>query len=410
MLAALLTLALFGQPAVERVVDVRVQGNTLTADAEIVRMSGVQPGSEFISGTLETITQRLKDAGHFERVEVVKRYASIADPSQILLVIIVDEGRVTVRPAKDGQPARVVRRRGPALMFLPILGNVEGYGFTYGALVSMPNVAGAGTRLSVPVTWGGERSVGAGLEKRFDSPRLTRVRVDGALVRRENPAFDALDTRRQAWVRGEREIARALRLGAWGGLEDVSFAGTDSVVTRTGVDATFDNRVDPMLSRNAVYARTAIERLAIHDSSTPLRTMLDASGYVGGPGPSIIVVRVFHDGANQTLPPYLKVLLGRESTLRGYPSGEAAGDSTAAGTIELRVPVNSPLNIIKVGVRGFMDAATVYDAGEHLRDQRFVRSVGGGVWFTATVIRLAVDVAHASSGSTRVEVSSGVLF
>jgi outer membrane protein assembly factor BamA len=410
VLAALLTLALFAQSAGERIVDVRVQGNTLTEDAEIMRMAEVQPGSELTSGTLDAIAARLKNAGRFERVEVVKRYASIADPSQILLVIIVDEGRITVRPAKDGQPARAVRRRGPPLMFLPLLGNTEGYGFTYGALLSMPNLAGPGTRVSVPVTWGGERRIGAVLEKRFDSPRLTRVRVDGALLRRENPAFDAIDERRQAWVRGEREIARALRLGAWGGIEDVSFSGTDSFVTRSGVDATFDTRVDPMLSRNAVYTRAGVERLAVRDRSTPIRTMLDASGYVGGFGASTIMVRVFHDGANMPLPAYLKVLLGRESTLRGYPSGEAAGDATAAGTVELRVPVNSPLNIIKVGVRAFVDAATVYDAGEHLRDQRFVRSVGGGVWFTATVIRLAVDVAHASSGSTRVEVSSGLLF
>ena len=80
----------------------------------------------------------------------------------------------------------------------------------------------------------------------------------------------------------------------------------------------------------------------------------------------------------------------------------AAGDTTAAGTLELRVPVNAPLSIGKVGVRAFVDAATVYDAGEQLRDQHFERGVGGGVWFTATVIRFALDVAHGSGGSTRV--------
>ena len=64
----------------------------------------------------------------------------------------------------------------------------------------------------------------------------------------------------------------------------------------------------------------------------------------------------------------------------------------------------------KLGVRAFIDAATVYDAGAHLRRQRFERGVGGGVWFTATVIRLAFDVAHGSNGGTRAQLSSGLAF
>jgi hypothetical protein len=352
----------------------------------------------------------VKSAGHFERVEVLKRYASIADPSQILLVIVVDEGRVVVRPAKDGQPARAVKKRGPPLMFLPLFGYPEGYGFTYGALVSMPQVAGPGTRVSIPLTWGGERRAGVELEKRFDAPRLTRVRVGGAVLSRENPAYNRTDERQQAWVRGEHEMTRALRLGAWGGFDAVSFSGQDSRVVHTGVDATLDTRVDPMLSRRAVYVRGAVERLDVLDQSVAIRTAIDASGYLGGPFSSTIVVRVVRDGANASVPPYLKELLGRGDTLRGYPAGYAAGDSTASGQVELRVPFTPPLSLIKAGVRTFVDAATVYDAGERLQDQRFERSIGMGVWFTVTAVRVALDVAHGANGSTRVLLSSAVLF
>ena len=410
MLVALLTLALFGGQPAERVTDVRVQGNTLTSDSDIVRMSGVNPGANVTPTLLADLTARLKAAGRFRQVEVVKRYASIADPSQILLVIIVDEGPVVVRPMKDGQPARAVRRRGPPLMYLPILGSEEGYGFSYGALVSMPNAVGPRTRVSFPLTWGGERRAGVELEKRLDSPRLTRIRVGGTMLRRDNTALGAVDTRRQAWVRGEREIARAFRLGIWSGVDSVSFGSDESRVVRTGVDATFDTRVDPMLARNALYARVAVERLAVRAATAPVRTLVDASGYIGGVGSSTIVVRVYRDGASQPVPGYLKVLLGRASTLRGYRSGTDAGDTTAAATLEVRVPVTSPLSIGKLGVRAFVDAATVYDAGERLRDQHFERGIGGGVWFTATVIRFALDVARSSSGSTRVQLSSGLLF
>jgi outer membrane protein assembly factor BamA len=401
---------LFSGQSAELVTGVRVQGNTLTSDADVVRMAGVAVGTPVTPGLLEQVEARLKAVGHFERVEVLKRYASIADPSQVLLVIVVDEGRVVVKPAKDGQPARAVRKRGPPLMFLPLFGYPEGYGFTYGALVSMPGVAGPGTRVSMPFTWGGERRAGVELEKRFDSPRLTRLRVGGAVLSRENPAFNRTDERQQVWVRGEREVSHAFRFGAWSGFDAVSFSGDDSQVVKTGGDATFDTRVDPMLSRRAVYLRGSVERLDVLGQSAAIRTAIDASGYLGAPFASTIVLRVVRDGSNASVPVYLKVLLGQGDTLRGYPAGYAAGDSTASGQIEWRVPFTPPLRVIKAGVRTFVDAATVYDAGEQVQDQRFEHSVGAGVWVTATVIRLALDVAHGSNGSTRVLLSSALLF
>ncbi len=407
MIAALLTMTLLAGQPVERLAGVRVQGNTLTAEADIVRLAGLEVGAEVTPAAIAEATARLERQGRFSHVEILKRYASIADLSQILLVIVVDEGPVVIRRGPDGRP-RAVRRRGPPLMFLPLLGSEEGYGFSYGALVSMPNVAGRGTRVSIPLTWGGERRAGVELEKRFDSPRLTRVRVGGALLRRENSALQAIDRRGQVWVRGEREIARALRLGAWSGIDHVRFGDETGVVVRAGGDATLDTRVDPMLSRNAVYVRGAIERLQVRNGRDATRTLLDASGYLGGPLSSIIVVRVYRDGAYQPVPGYLKMLLGRESTLRGFRAASAAGDTTAAGSIEVRLPITSPLSVGKLGIRAFADAATVYDAGASLRRQHFSRAIGGGVWFAATVIRVAVDVAHGSNGETRLQVSSGI--
>jgi outer membrane protein assembly factor BamA len=398
------------QPAVERVVGIRVQGNTLTSEADVVAMTGVMADTPWTPTLVGEVEARLRETGRFERVEVLKRYASIADPSQILLVIVVDEGRVTVRSGGDGEPARAVRRRGPPLMFLPLLGSDEGYGFTYGALVAVPNIVGRGTRLAVPLTWGGERRAGGELEKRFGTARLTRVRFGGSVVRRRNTALDATDRRGQVWVRGEREIARALRLGAWSGLDSVSFRGDHRQVIRAGTDVAVDTRIDPMLARNAVYVRGAVERLAVRGADAPIRTLLDASAYVAGPWTSTFVIRVYRDGSNRAVPPYLKVLRGRDNTLRGFEAGTAVGDSTAAGTLEVRVPLTSPLSIGKLGVRAFVDAASVYDAGQSLRKQRFDRGIGGGIWFTATVLRFAFDVARGSSGHTRVQVSSGVLF
>jgi hypothetical protein len=66
------------------------------------------------------------------------------------------------------------------------------------------------------------------------------------------------------------------------------------------------------------------------------------------------------------------------------------------------------MSIGKLGVRAFVDEASAYDAGARMRDQHFERGIGGGVWFTATVIRFALDVARGSNGSTRVQLSSAL--
>ena len=356
MLSVLLAVTLLAAQPIERVAAVRVQGNTVTPEADIVRLADVPVGTEVTPALPGEVAARVTRGGRFERVEVLKRFASIADLSQVLLVIIVDEGAVVVRPMRDGQPARAVRRRGPPLMFLPLLGSDDGYGFTYGALVSMPNVAGPKTRVSVPLTWGGEHRAGVEFEKRAGGTRFARVRLGGALLQRENRALGATDTREQAWLRGEREIARALRLGAWAGLDHVSFGADNHVVVRTGADAAFDTRVDPMLSRNAVYVRAAVERLGVRQGAAPLRTLLDASAYLGAFGPSTLVVRIYRDGANEPVPGYLKVLRGRDSTLRGFRAGTAAGDTTAAGPHDRRGAGPGPRGIRPQGVGALVDA------------------------------------------------------
>ena len=126
MLAVLLTVVLGLGQVTEHVTDVRVQGNTLTADADIVALSGVSIGAEATPTLLDDVAARLRKSGRFHRVEVLRRYASIADASQILVVIIVDEGRVGVRAGDGGAPATTVRRRGPPLMFLPLIGSEDG--------------------------------------------------------------------------------------------------------------------------------------------------------------------------------------------------------------------------------------------------------------------------------------------
>ena len=72
------------------VAGIQIQGNTATSDEEVRRLADVRVGMPFDDTTIEQVTRRLRDAKRFERVDVLKRFASIADPSQIMLVIVVD--------------------------------------------------------------------------------------------------------------------------------------------------------------------------------------------------------------------------------------------------------------------------------------------------------------------------------
>ena len=379
-------------------------------------MIGIEIGTAFAPDTPALVAARLKATHRFERVEVLKRFASIVDPSQIILVVVVDEGPVKIVKieALDGgdKPPHVVRRGGFGLMYMPLVDFEDGYGFTYGMQIARANVAGTHSRLSFPLTWGGDKRAAVQIEKNFDGGMLTRVETGASISRRTNPFFEQDDDRDQIWIRAERAITPSLRTGATAGWQHVSFGETSTSdrFTQVGADVTFDTRLDPMLARNAVYARASIEHLDFRSSAAATRTELDGRGYIGLPGQSILVLRALRDSSDAPLPPYLQPLLGGMSNLRGFKAGAAAGDTLVAGSVEVRTPLTSPLKIGKFGVNAFVDVGTVYDDGQRLGDQTLRRGIGGGIWFSAAVLRLNLAVAHGIGASTRVHFGTTLTF
>src|SRR4051812_34052334 len=129
------------EPASREVLaDIRVQGNVAATDDEVRRLAAVPIGSPIGPATISDVTERLRASRRFDRVEVLKRFASIADPTQVVLVVIVDEGPVRIEMTGDpDHPTRVVRSRRPNFLFLPVLGLTDGYGLTYGARLALPD-------------------------------------------------------------------------------------------------------------------------------------------------------------------------------------------------------------------------------------------------------------------------------
>ena len=113
-------------------------------------------------------------------------------------------------------------------------------------------------------------------------------------------------------------------------------------------------------------------------------------------------MRAIREGADRPLPPYLKSMLGGMPNLRGFRRGAAVGDTLVASSIEVRTPLNSPLRVGRLGVSAFVDLGTTYDHGSRLADQQFERSIGGGAWLSAAMLRLDLVVAHGIGGTTRV--------
>ena len=397
----------------EVIAEVRVHGNHATGDAEIIALAGVAVGDPFTATTLEAVTERLRRSGRFDEVEVLKRYASIADPSQVALVILVNEGPVRLEwPDEDDPDAepKIVRRGVLGnLMWLPILRFEDGYGVTFGARVAFAGMGSDRSRLSFPLTWGGGREAGAEFSRTFTSGPVSRVEAGGGIYQEKNPAYEIRDTRQRGWGRVE-SIAGPLRAGGSAGWQRVDFGDVHDDVATVGADVTLDTRVNPALPRNAVLARVAWERFDISSGDVLHQVRLEGQGFVGLWGQTVVSVRARRDHFNQPAPPYLRSLLGGWSSLRGFKAGSFTGDTVVTGSTELLVPLGSPLSVGQLGVSIFADTGTAYDTGERLADQPWEVGYGGSVWLTLTAFRLSFAVAHGQGASTRVHFSGGFSF
>jgi len=395
----------------ETITDIRVHGNIVTTDEEITRLAGIEIGTAITPTTVDEVASRLRAAHRFQHVEVLKRFASIVDPSQIVLVIVVDEGPVQIEPTGDPDaPTRVVKRRGPNLLYFPILSAEDGYGITYGMRLAIADPIGHQSRLSFPLSWGGDKQAGAEVDKTLARGPINRLVGGASLSRRTNPFYQEDADRGRVWVRGERQLAHAVRAGVESSWQHVTFVGSSDRVAQIGGDVVLDTRVDPVLPRNAVYARAAVAQRRFASVGAITTTQVEARGYIGMFGQTVLALRAMREAADESLPPYEKLLLGGMENLRGFRTGTAAGDILAAGSAELLVPLTSPLHVGRIGVSAFMDAGTVYDHRERFADQSLKRGAGGSLWFSAAFLRLSVAVAHGIGSSTRVHVGGTVLF
>jgi outer membrane protein assembly factor BamA len=407
MLALALAVSGQAQTSPGVVGEVRVHGNHTTPNADILAIVGDIVGKPATDQLIAEIGIKLERSGRFDGVEVRKRFRSIENPDDILLMIMVDE--VPGVDPLDLTPGPMKKFLSSS-MWMPVLHSEDGYGLTYGARFSFVDRLGPRSRISVPLTWGGERQARVQLERSFKSGPIERIAGDFGIGRRENPHYEIVDRRVGFGARVESAPQRWLRLGAGGRRDDVRFGEVRDRVSRVGGDVTIDNRVDPAFPRNAIQATFGLDRLQF-DSGKANQKKADVRGYLGLFGQSVLAVRGLSVTTNRALPPYEQSLLGGAANLRGYDAGYKAGNNLAAASAELRIPITSPLQIAgRFGVKAFADWGTVYGVGDKLSEQTFDRGLGGGVYLHLTIVSLSLDVARSRSGDTRYHFGMGVTF
>jgi hypothetical protein len=397
---------------------IQVHGNTITSTEDIVRASGLQAGDAVSDRLLADAESRLRAAFKLESVDVLKRFASISDPTRILVLIQVDEGPVQIerpvvpetasnQPPPAGASPVAVRRSRIKVMFLPILDAEDGYGFTYGAQVAFAGRRGIRRRVVVPASWGGDKRIAAEYQQEFGGRYAPQLRAGALLQRRTHPFFDEPADRRRIWGRTEWPLLREVRAGAEAAWQSSSLVGQDVNARSISADAVLDTRVDPLTPHNAILVRTAIERLYF-SSERAVRTEIDANGYLGIYRGTVLALRAIREDFSRPAPAFYKAMLGGSRSLRGFRAGYAIGDTMVAGSAELRIPTTSPLRMARFGLSVFLDTGTTYDNGQRFADSKLEKGVGAGIWATAPLFRFTAAVARGIGSGMRLHVAAGL--
>jgi outer membrane protein assembly factor BamA len=415
--------AAFAQPvpaaqaaaAAANLAEVRIHGNHTTPDADVLRLAGLTIGQAVDDQAIAAARARLDKSGRFEDVEIRKRYRSLEPGGDVALVIIVRE-----HPLPDLEPGSPVTRSFKRLftsgMFLPILRYNDGYGFTYGARVSFVDTLGKGSRISVPLSWGGTKQAAVELERSFAQGPIDRIFGGVGVWERTNPFYELDEHRDEAWVEASRRVAGRLRASGHAGFANVRFGAIDENAATYGADLSIDTRIDPVFPRNAVYATAGWERLDPSVSAAVNRFKAEARAYRGLIGQSVVSVRAQYLGADGVQPVYARYLLGGASnlpgtaTLRGYRPGSESGDNLLGGTLEVRVPISSPMGIARAGFTIFGDVGTTWEHGEKLADARFKVGGGGGFFVLASIFQMNLELGFREGGGTRVHFTTGLQF
>ncbi len=207
------------------------------------------------------------------------------------------------------------------------------------------------------------------------------------------------------------QIVDALRLSTTVRLSEVRFGPIEDRLATYRVGVEVDTRRNTAFPRDAVFARAGWQWLdpGRHSAAVSM-PQVDARGFLGLFGRTVLAVRAQYQGASAAVPAYAQPLLGGIGSVRGHRVGARAGDKLAAASAELRFPLSSPLRFGMLGLRVFFDTGATYNANERLGQTQFSHGAGAGVFLNAAFLTLQLDAAHDLRGGARLHFATGVSF
>ncbi|NKB89503.1 MAG: BamA/TamA family outer membrane protein [Acidobacteria bacterium] len=376
------------------IAEIRIHGNYDMPDADVLAAAGVAVGDRVARTEIDAIEQRLLDDGRFGAASAEWRFRSLTRRDQATLLLTIQESTSAARK----------------VLFLPEIRYNEDEKFSAGARASVKDLFGGGTLISVPVLIGGLDRAAVEVSRRWDSG----VGVGGEFQWRQftNPFADVKDERTGGGLWFDRRFGSALSLRLEGDYHDVEFGGVEDTLVRYGAGLTFDTRPSRAFAYESVLLSASWQRVEPDSISAANRYRLEAAAYKTLVGQVVLAARGVLHTADAPLPAYERPFVGGMNSLRGTKAGTFSGDSTAQGTVELRIPITSVMtgSIARVGLVAFWDTAATWDHGESMGDQPFHHGVGGGVYLQAPLVRLNLDVGNNLEGDTRVHVGLGFRF
>ena len=378
--------------------EVRVHGNRDLSAVDIRRLAGLEPGAELRPGTEEEAAARLRATGRFETVEARRRRRSLRPGGPEETVILLVEERAPAGGATG-------------LAALPVVRYDEGYGVTYGARLTLLDPFGENSRLSAPLTRGGEDRAAVEFEARPRTGPFSAVRLAASAFRRENPRYGLADRRRVVAAEAERRFGDRFRLSGGAAWSRVRFGAAEERLAAYRAGLALDTRDNPSLPRNGVFVEAGSEWLRWGGGAgTARRPWVDARGFVGLFGPAVLRARAQYRGSDAPLPRFARPLLGGAGSVRGHPVGAAAGDRLAAASVEVRAPLDAPYHAVRYGARIFFEAGAVAGAGEPFRGAAIHRGLGGGLFLAAPLLTVGLDAASDFEGGFRLHLSAATRF
>jgi outer membrane protein assembly factor BamA len=359
---------------------------------------------------IEAAAGRLRKSGRFVQVEIRKRYRSLEPGGDVSLIVVVQEHPLPEGAMPGPAILKPFERLWNSGMLMPILRYDDGFGFTYGARISAVDWPRRGSRLSVPLSWGGTRRAALEYDRTMSKGPFDRIVAAATVSERTNPFYELDENRQEVTVEASKQLVRHLRAAGHAGYADIGFGTLQDWTVTYGADVSFDTRMDPVFPRNAVFASAGWERLDPTVSAPVNRFKAEAQAYLGLVRQTVFSLRVRYAGADGAQPDYARNLLGGAGSLRGYEAGSFSGDNLLDASVELRIPLTSPMGIARAGVTVFADAGTVWDHGQKLSDASFKTGVGAGGFFVASLLQMSLDVGFREGGDVRVHFMAGVSF